>query len=233
MAETPLLKNDIVANNISSRIDVPSSGLDAKTSFVTVAIIGTAGRGFDASKMNLKLFERMMDRCRYQLWNIWKLTPGTVRLVSGGSAWCDHLAVRLWVLDKPKFAGCRLYLPCDFANSQFDVRHPCGKTLNELHNECSEKLKTNTLVEIGTAPGIELCMKSRSFYERNARVAADAQYMIALTWGKSTTIPADGGTKHTWSCAKNIDSKHKVHIPLCSLSTVSLDRLLKPQQTPL
>ncbi len=64
---------------------------------VTVAIVGTAGRKSDGSRMNASLFRRMCATALDIIRTEWKLTPPDVRLVSGGAAWSDHVAVQLYL----------------------------------------------------------------------------------------------------------------------------------------
>jgi len=84
---------------------------------VAVAIIGTAGRKEDASKMSAAVFERMVVHAETFLHNTCGLPNERVVLVSGGSAWADHVAVKLFLRqamdpDGQPYAGLHLHLPC-------------------------------------------------------------------------------------------------------------------------
>src|SRR6516162_5189861 len=119
----------------------------AQNECVRVAIIGTAGRGADGLRMNKELFFNMCAVTKNCL-SEWKLNPQRVHLVSGGAAWADHVAVRLFLdgLDfdddkkEERFAGLTLWLPCPFSNAKaLDNNlktwqlNP-GRTMNAYHH---------------------------------------------------------------------------------------------------
>lgn len=93
-----------------------------------VAIIGSAGRHSAASEWTPQHFRAMCDATLACIRQRFQLQTTQVVLVSGGSAWADHVAVRLFLdgltagdddddedasvsLAAP-FAGLQLYLPC-------------------------------------------------------------------------------------------------------------------------
>ncbi|KAI9327340.1 hypothetical protein DFJ73DRAFT_863828 [Zopfochytrium polystomum] len=84
---------------------------------VTIAIIGTAGRGTDGARMTAtaiasastaetatttpgggaKLFAKMVEAAERIIAEDWSLPWRSVNLVSGGAAWSDHVAVHLFM----------------------------------------------------------------------------------------------------------------------------------------
>lgn len=196
-----------------------------------VAIIGTAGRKEDAVKMTKAVFDGMVREARRVLHEEWKLEPGQVRLVSGGAAWADHVAVTLWLqqqtdADALPYAGLQLYLPTTFEsngqlsratdNGSHDWRANPGQLMNYQHMQFSQKLGRNTLYEIEQARAFGATLTTgNGFMARNKQVAALTDRVIAFTWGESTTQPKDGGTLHTWNACTR--ATVKLHIPLSGL----------------
>jgi len=180
--------------------------------------------------MNRKIFELMIKRTRLVIAN-WGLDLSNVILVSGGSAWADHVAVKLW-LDSVMSGSCcdlKLYLPCPVVLTsssqtlQFETNQSSswtdnpGSILNNLHTSFSERMGQNfsslSDLRCAHALGATFDCNSHGFHKRNIEVGK-SDYLVAFTWGDSTTEPKDGGTLHTW---KNCRSKKKVHVPLQSL----------------
>ena len=189
-----------------------------------VAIIGTAGRGEDAARMTAKVFDAMVARTGQALAE-WKLAPAQVHLVSGGAAWADHVAVRLFLgkdQTESAFAGLTLHLPCAFDHKagraldtgRADWRTNPGRSMNQYHAAFTRAVKSDTLREITAAQkaGAELVTTYRGFHERNGAVAA-SDYVIAFTWGAGAT-PKDGGTADTWAKARRAV---RIHVPLGGL----------------
>lgn len=159
---------------------------------------------------------------------IFHLDLSEVTLVSGGSAWADHVAVRLWLDsilsdDGNTYSGLLLYLPCELQTmtnnkAQFEVSSTAswmnnpGITLNKLHSQFSEKLGQDSMNDLLCARELGAIYDTRAhgFHNRNLMVA-QSDYLIAFTWGDSTVEPKEGGTLHTWS---NCKSRFKIHVPL-------------------
>ena len=192
-----------------------------------VSIIGSAGRLGDGERMSRDLFISMVRKAEHLISNVFKLTKSDVALISGGSAWADHVAVRLWLesvadTDSPdSFSGLRLYLPCAF-DSTSDGSPPMfhgsvGERLNELHASFTNKMKcefdSRTDIVCAHALGAELNYQYPGFHNRNRQIG-QSEYIIAFTWGESNVFPKAGGTKHTWD---NSATVNKIHIPLSSL----------------
>ena len=168
---------------------------------ITFAIVGTAGRKDDAAILSKKHFEAMclvagglVEQCKENNYPI-------THLVSGGAAWADHVAVRLF-LDK-KAPHLRLFLPCEWDNGSFqdtgsdDWKVNPGRTANRLHKSFQSRTQINSLTEIHIAKseGAELIPVSKGFYARNALVAK-SDFLLAMTFGNEHEVK-EGGTAHT------------------------------------
>lgn len=168
-------------------------------------IIGTAGRREDGPKMSKELFTRMCSG----VWNI-LLTDEfpsfeEIILVSGGAAWADHVAVRLFKMSKivrRPFAGLELYLPTDIEGNQF-IGGSDARTANYYHQLFSQKMGYNTIEELSNlrgASGVSFFCGG-GFKARNLSVANNVDYLFAMTWGPGAA-PKDGGTAHTWRACR-------------------------------
>ena len=130
--------------------------------------------------------------------------------VSGGAAWADHVAVRLF-LDK-KVPHLRLFIPCQFEDGSFtdgpvalrtplpaanDSRFTPGKTLNYYHQQFSRTLSIHSLTEIQIAKheGAEILPCRGGFHGRNAMVAK-SDIILAMTFGDGHMVK-EGGTADT------------------------------------
>ena len=172
----------------------------------SVAIIGTAGRGEDAAKLSRQVFDEMVQAAAGVLPF---LPSGRVRLVSGGAAWADHVAVQLFLSD-PNVFDLELHLPAPFeaaegkfrdfqdarGNSIRDWRTNPGGTSNYYHRAFSAKLGRNSLLDLASAikQGAQVVVGD-GFQDRNSGVA-QADAAIALTFGKASRLK-DGGTSGT------------------------------------
>jgi hypothetical protein len=180
--------------------------------------------------MNKELFDAMLSRASDIITNTCRLRKAQVVLVSGGSAWADYIAVRLWLEsvmdceDADVYAGLKLFLPCTFDSdgNKMNFHGSCGATLNQLHAAFSHKMgngfDSRADLLCAEALGAELNCRYPGFLNRNKQVAM-AEYMIAFTWSDSHERPKEGGTRHTWDsslCAT------KIHVPLCTLACTSL-----------
>ena len=120
-------------------------------SIVRVAIVGTAGRGDDAGKVDGALFAKMTEYARHVIVDVWKLSMANVHLVSGGAAVTDHVAVALFLQPKSTWHGLTLHLPCSWNERKARADESCdnGCTMNSYHDEWAEQLGRSTLAEIG------------------------------------------------------------------------------------
>lgn len=179
---------------------------------IRLAIIGTAGRSVDEKKrLDLDKFEFatkcVLDYINDEL----ELDPADVILVSGGSAWMDHVAINLFL--GGGFGGLHLYLPSEFNHKQkkFNNTHE-GRTLNELHTEFSFKTKINSLEDLckvvtrGPKYGIKIHIK-RGFLQRNTLVAQNCDHLLAFSFASNESSIA-GGTKNTWDKVEHNNKSH-------------------------
>lgn len=179
--------------------------------------------------MSKALFESMTQKAREIMETIWRLRACDVVLVSGGAAWADHVAVRLFldsVCDETRtpYAGLHIHLPCAWDSERNRAAERTGlkwtenpgRLMNQLHRDFAAAMGTKTLTDISTAKalGADLTI-SDGFHSRN-RLVARSDCVIAFTWGTSKNTPKDGGTAHTWSLAR---TRYKIHVPLNTLST--------------
>lgn len=172
-----------------------------------MAIVGTAGRKEDGSKLSKKHFEAMCLVAGELVDQITESGYPITHLVSGGAAWADHVAVKLF-LDK-KVKNLRLFLPCEWDNGTFKDngdRNPKtnpGGTANFYHKKFQTSTRINSLTQIHLAQveGAELISVARGFHARNALVAK-SDFLLAMTFGDEHEVK-DGGTAHTVKCYLN------------------------------
>src|SRR6202035_3134051 len=102
-----------------------------------ISIIGPAGKTKDVNNSNLTrtLYFRALE---YLKGNIEDKVDITLK--SGGAAWCDHLAVSLY-LESKNAIKLELALPCNFENDKFqdngstDWRINPGRLANYYHQK--------------------------------------------------------------------------------------------------
>lgn len=101
-------------------MDNPSKRQKLETGRTTIAIIGSAGRGLDVNKITKELWSKMINKAEEIIVKEWGLEWKNVRLVSGGAAFSDHVAVELF-LKHPDDVALTLELPSawDARNKQF------------------------------------------------------------------------------------------------------------------
>lgn len=168
---------------------------------ISLAIIGSAGRKDDANKMSKNIFDA---GCIVAYGLIDQLTESNypiTHLVSGGAAFIDHIAVKLF-LDK-KVPHLRLFLPAKWEDGTYQdtgIKDPFknpGGTANYYHKLFLNATGIHSLSEIQTAKceGAELIEVTKGFYARNALVAK-SDFILACTFGKEHEVK-DGGTADT------------------------------------
>lgn len=175
-----------------------------------IAIIGTAGR--DKTKpMTLGLWQCMVEHAK-------SCIPQDSHLISGGAAWADHLAVRLFLDGHVPFLTLHLPAPmdCEFIGPYKSA----ASAANYYHELFSARIGVNTLDEIIQASNMIGCHGTvqpaqagyGGMFARNALVAKEAEGMLAYTFGEGN-IPADGGTLDTWNKCQ-CDPIYKMHVSL-------------------
>lgn len=191
---------------------------------LTIAVIGSAGRGNDARKFCHGLFEHMVKRVWREIERVSqtiKPPRKTIRLVSGGAAWGDHVAVALFL--DGKVDQLHLHLPCEFFGywKKFSGGS-VSRRVNQLHDEFTRVSGVDSLkdlVKVVEMPGCSTFVHD-GFFARNSEIARSVDCVIALTWSR-TMEPSPGGTKDTWTKSK---AKNKVHISLTSLANSIIRR---------
>ena len=189
---------------------------------MSTAIIGTAGRREDDTRLNLGMWREVYKEVRMRI-----RTMSIEELASGGAAWADHLAVQLYLADEVK--SLYLFLPAAFEGGRFvdtggyGVQNP-GGTTNHYHKRFSAKLNINSLGDIEAAiqKGATVTVDPGGFFGRNSLLANATDSVIALTFGTHdytgpwvSAVEAglkDGGTAHTWTRCKH--HKYIEHICL-------------------
>jgi hypothetical protein len=140
------------------------------------------------------------------------------KLVSGGAAWADHLAVELFLNCPEFFKELQLYLPAPLtAKGIYEgERASSGSASNWYHEMFRDATgvdgRQRILDAIAQGARAESEPKAAgmgAFFVRNAKVARASNACLAYTWGEGAE-PADGGTKDTW---RQISGR-RVHIPL-------------------
>jgi hypothetical protein len=174
---------------------------------ISLAIIGTAGRKEDAPKLSKDSFGAMCIVAKELLAQLKGNNYEITHLVSGGAAWADHVAVKLFLNKEVK--NLRLYIPCQFDNGSFfdgysrikgggvsDKFLP-GQTLNYYHGKFQKKTGINSLTEIQLAihEGAEVLPCKGGFHGRNAMVAK-SDILLAMTFGNENVVK-EGGTADT------------------------------------
>lgn len=181
-----------------------------------IAIIGTAGRGTDSMRLLPSSFAQMVSIADDIIQSITKEPV----LVSGGAAWADHVAVKLWA-DK-KTERLELHLPSHFDtiigkyidNGKINSTSNPGGISNYYHKNFSKICNIDSLQELSEAILYNPITVGKGFHERNNRVArADA--VIAFTFGEGSKLK-DGGTADTFGkylkrCAKNVSFHVDLH----------------------
>ena len=204
---------------------IPAGG--ATSDDKVIGIIGSAGRGakgpdgkYVYPEYTKQMFDGWVDYAS-------KVVPADATVVSGGAAWADHVAVRLYTTGKIK--KLVLFLPAELidtvgmtgvgnAQAVFRSRAPRGTksstaawTANNYHKIFSEKIGVDTLdemlkaIEKGSLDGsVDVHVSSPDsqdpFKDRNTEVAKAAKDgLIAFTDVNEDGSPIDGGTSDTWT----------------------------------
>lgn len=147
-------------------IEQANKTLDKK---ITLAIIGTAGRKDDASKLTRNHYRRMIQAANAVI-KLEKIT----HLVSGGAAWSD------WLIYEFEDLPRKTFLPA----KEKDL-----ETAKYYHNKFFAKIPD-------AAKMSGEIINHGGFLDRNLLVAAEADIFLAMTFGDGSEVK-DGGTKHT------------------------------------
>lgn len=179
-----------------------------------VGIIGTSGRQGLHQQLSEELFEDMLVRARQLIVDEWQLKPAQVELVSGGAAWADHVAVRLFA--SKEFAGLTLHLPTrwDPVTRRFTESNKTGQTANYYHRLFSDTLHIDSWAELQAAmtEGAKVLDHYDGFFDRNNGVTR-VDYMMAFTLATGDAPPQRSGTHYTWArCRLPADKKRHLSL---------------------
>jgi len=187
----------------------------------TFAIAGTAGRKEDANRLSANHFKAMMECARLLLQQFKESDYGVDTLVSGGAAWADHVAVKLFL--NKEIPKLKLFFPCQFLGqvAGFDPTplneherqygYSTGETANRLHAAFSRKCGFNSLGDLENAvqQGAIVVVPSGGFHGRNAKVA-EADILLAMTFGDHEWVKASVSKK----TGKPVGTAHTVTVYL-------------------
>lgn len=195
------------------------------TATLDIIVIGTAGR-HHVAEHTPALYTRMLEHAAEFVQKARAIYPGhTIRLVSGGAAWADHLAVKLF-LNKEADA-LDLHLPATFNREQLQYE-PLGNpkaaaTSNKLHHQFSLVTGLDSLSELDAAIRLGATYREYSgFFKRNDAVAARLGLLVAYTFFPESAVHAQGtpgyasaaaasltggGTAYTWDQAQQVNFK--------------------------
>jgi hypothetical protein len=167
-----------------------------------LSIVGTAGRKDDAHRLSKKHFEAMCIVADGLVEQLNETNYSITHLVSGGAAWADHVAVKLFL--KKKAPHLRLFLPAAWEDGTFHdngiprdpVKNP-GGTANYYHKQFLTATGIHSLsdIQVAKCEGAELIEVTKGFYARNALVAK-SDFILAMTFGNANEVK-DGGTADT------------------------------------
>ncbi|MBK1669081.1 hypothetical protein CKO28_13665 [Rhodovibrio sodomensis] len=201
-----------------------------------IAIIGTAGRKDDGARLTRHVWEQMLADARQQLADIQVIEgadPATTTLVSGGAAYADHLAVKLY--REGLAADLELHLPAELSDNGF-VEDPArgrmdaGRVANYYHGQFKSRTGVDGLAELRAAAASGARVEvTHGFKERNTKVANSADVLLAYTFGGGREITSavpgelayadataaglkDGGTADTFG--KSRAARLKRHVPI-------------------
>ena len=200
----------------------------------TIGIIGTAGRKEDSDKLSAALYQKMKLET---LKLIMPYTNKEITFVSGGAAVADHLAVHFFnTLPHTKLS---LHLPAPFDQHAKQFVEEKGKMFNPgnianyYHRKFQKWSGINSLGEIALA--IEegaTVLVTPGFKQRNSKVAAGSEVLIALTFGEGALLK-DGGTADTFGkfLAKQSGISHHICLPECQVFSPGLIEGFTPKPT--
>ena len=184
-----------------------------------IGVIGSSGRGALAQRMSRPLYFAMVNDAHQLLDQARIRDDEIVELVSGGSAWADHVAVSLYL--KGVADSLTLYLPCGYDAHQHKFIGPRGWlegdawVLNQRHDVFGLVMGRDPRlgIEDAVARGAQLVTVVGGFLGRNLEVGR-VDWLIAYTWD-GTPEPQSPGTGHTW---RHSGAARKTHRDLSRLA---------------
>lgn len=183
-----------------------------------IGIIGTAGRVLDAKRLTVAHFTVMCEHTE-KLLQTHGIGVSDRHFVSGGAAWADHVAVRLFL--QGRAAELTLHLPTQFYLTGRYCSSPCGLTANRLHHAFSTATQCSSLGEVLEAldRGANHTT-SNGFLARNYLVG-QCDMLIAYTFGSGDQPKEESGTRHCW---EHSAAPVKIHVGLNEMLRFSSHR---------
>lgn len=202
---------------------------------LSIAIVGTAGRAPDHRRLTGAHWWAMTADAHARVADLLAargLGPAEARLISGGAAWADHLAVRLWRAGAA--AALTLHLPAGLAPYSYRRDTAVGRSMNHFHHRFAARTGVDSLVELADAAhqGAHVAIHDGRA-ARNAAVAGAADAVLAYTCPGTQVLTAapgtpafadpslagilEPGTADTWWRATG--ARIKVHVPVGTLPT--------------
>jgi hypothetical protein len=196
---------------------------------VTLGVIGTAGR---KERMTKEHFVFMVERTKKAIAAIKQATGAeAVRLVSGGAAWSDHVAVSLFMAGEVD--AISLHLGAQLEGNAFTVKqaNDAGDVMNKYHRQFSLAMTDGqdanwSLEDIQGLSyiyhqdprdeRIQFTFQNgeiKGLFDRNTLIAKDSDFLIAFTFGEKGPI---GGTKDTYDKYLAMGKKNARHVSLNS-----------------
>lgn len=160
-------------------------------SYPSLAIIGTAGRKEDKQYLTAMHYERMIQSV-ILLMDYLKVEHQSVKLISGGAAWADHLVVSMALLEIVRPENVTVFLPTDLTDGGFmggdEKSQKTADTAMWYHRSFSHVIGRNTVQELRDLRdrGGILHPGKGNFFERNSSVAKSVTpdgVLVAYTFG--------------------------------------------------
>lgn len=180
----------------------------------TIAIIGPSGR-YDTEFLTANVYQKMIAKTKKIITEKLKMNPNDVELISGGAAWSDHVAVKLFVDKFVTDVTLCITAKWDSTNKKYiesSGKYDCGRISNFYHAKFTDVVGYSTLEELDTAITEGINIKYFPGFKNRNNEIANAKYLIAFSF--DDTAPSQGGTLHTWTASK---SKTKININIKKL----------------
>lgn len=173
-----------------------------------VAIVGDIQNSVDARRIQFPdAFERMKQETLRVILNEFALTESSTSLVSNGRAWCDHVAVALFL--ERGFKHLDIYTPFPWKDGSFKCRGKAHAS-SMFHRVFSKTIGHNSLRDIDMALSMGAHMHSVTPNEETAHYPG-CTHLIVLTL-EERSCNFKGAARIAWQKAKYA-RKHGVCVP--------------------
>ena len=182
-----------------------------------LAVVGTSGRSGDGVRVDRALYARMAEALRALL-----VQAGPVdRLVAGGDPVAGHLAVGFFL--RGIVPGLSLHLPTNFSVLASCFVEPYAKSTGSIanywHREFSRRCGGNSLDGVGRAIMKSGCVRRTylGFEERSAGISAEADAVVALTFGDGVDAIGSETRLVLEQCLRRGIPSWHVSLPSCQI----------------